>query len=78
MNITIQKLINDKLENDHRDLLDEMNAIALAYHAREFYGLGDRCADLVDRLSKAYGCSYFEASKFFADQMRERFSINVH
>lgn len=78
MNITIQKLINDKLENDHRDLLDEMEAIVVAYRAREYFGLGDRCADLVHALSKAYGCSYFEASKFFADQMRERFSFNVY
>lgn len=75
MNI-LDKLINERLEA--HGIFSAMYDIALKYNSQQYIGLGDACSRVVDMISSVFRCSYFDASKLFAEKMRERHQINVH
>jgi len=74
---TLDKMIQDILNYRGKDVLEGMQNVADRFNARDFDGIAEDCNDVVRDIQDVFACDYFAASKFFAAEMRARYSINV-
>lgn len=78
-NISLDRMIETIL-SDHAkgpDIRSGMQNVADRYKAGDFYGISEDCVAVVWDIADVFSCTYFQASNFFAAEMRKRYQINV-
>jgi hypothetical protein len=77
MGISLEHMVNRILLERGTGVLVGMENINRRVTEKSFYKISDDCNRVVRDIQDLFGCDYFAASRFFAEQMRERYSINV-
>jgi hypothetical protein len=78
-NISLDRMIETTLTRHVKGpgIRSGMQNVADRYAAGDFYGISEDCTSVVWDIADVFACNYFQASNFFAAEMRKRYQINV-